>query len=231
MSIRKFFSYLYDTVLKTVKIGDTSGANYTLFESDGTMIATGNATGFRDIPVNLVLKGVGSEPVLVALVGGIYALKFDTGKTVHFENVEAPHDWKQGSLIDFHIHFCNKSLETVECKVNWSVEFAMANRKETGAVRTILASPDAPTVFGSKTITGECVIPANTPAGTTFTCPIFTVPAASLTEYTIGCNLIGTLARITKTAGGNNPSGEIYVLNCGIHYEVERLGSKTMYSN
>lgn len=231
MSILKFFAYLYDTVAKTMKIGDTSGSNYTMFESDGTMVAVGDATGYRDIPVNLVLKGIGSEPVLDTLVGGISSMKFATGKTVHFENVEAPHDWKQGSLIDFHIHFCNKSLQTVESKVQWSVELALSNFIKSGAVRTILASPDNPTVFGTKTATGECIIPANTPAGSCFVCAVFTIPAASLAEYQIGCNFIGTLSRIAKSAGGADPQGDIFVLNCGVHYESERLGSKTMYSN
>lgn len=229
MSIKKFFAYLYDTVAKTMKIGDTSGSNYTLFESDGTMIAVGDATCYMDVVIPFLFKGdAGTEAVLDTLVGGLKQLKFAVNKGIDFENAEAPHNWKEGTGVEIHLHFTNKSLQTVESKVNWSVEFCFANMKNGINLNTVFANPAIPGTFGTVTVTFESIIPANTPAGTHLYASLTTVSSTALADYKIGSGFMGRLTRIAKTSGGADPQGDIFALNMGIHYVVDTLGSRTI---
>lgn len=211
-----------------VKSGDISGGNYSEFEADGTLKFNGDSTVYKDVIVPLLYKGGAGEATLTNFVGGISNLLFDKDKFVYIENAEAPHDWKEGSEIELHLHWSVKTALSEGDKVNWQFEFAIANMNNGTNTGIIFCDPATPTVFGTKTITKEYTSPVGgTPAGTNLYTSLAVVSATDMDNIKIGAGLIGCLTRIAKTAGGAEAAnGKVFGLNLGIHYQVDTIGSR-----
>ena len=213
---------------KTAKFGDGGTANYSEFEADGTLKFNGTATCFLDVVIPILYKGGAGEAALDTLVGGIKNLQFDVNKFTYFDNAEAPHDYKEGSEIELHLHWTVKTALVEGDKVNWQLEFAMANVNNGTNTDVLFCDPANPTVFGTKTITKEYISPVGgTPAGTNIYTSIATISATDMANIKIGAGFIGVLTRISKTAGGTEAgNGKVFGLNLGIHYEVDTIGSR-----
>jgi hypothetical protein len=139
----------------TLKSGNVAGGNYSEFEADGTLKFNGNATCYLDAIVPFIYKGGSGEANFATFVGGIKSLQFLTNDFVAFQNTEAPHDYKEGSEIEIHLHWGVNQALIAGNKVQWRLELAFANTINGINTGTIFCDPATPTVFGSKTIDVE----------------------------------------------------------------------------
>lgn len=209
MGIRKFFAYMYDTVAKTFKIGDTSGNNYTEFESDGSMRFNGDATVFDDaFPVQLFTPSGTSAPDLITVAGGIVGWGFDGNTTTEYlyGSVELPHKYKEGSDIDFHIHQVNFTAGAGDVK--WNLEYVWA--PITGAIPSV-----ATTVSSVNTIA----------SGDVRNCKPVTIATISGVGRKISDVLMFRLYRNPADAADTFPA-DICVTAMGCHYEIDTVGSR-----
>jgi hypothetical protein len=193
-----------------VRIGSASpSADYTEFETDGTMRMVGNATVFKDIVIPIVDRSAGSNrPSLSPFIGNIQAYSFAVNDIVYCDFIELPHDWKEGSEIEFHLHWATSKSYSVEEKLQWELFFTTANMGE---------------VFPSQTtLTKEVVIPIGTASLQHFYTSMGTFDTTGLK---IGAVMGLTVRRIAKTAGGVE-SAAPYLLDVGIHYEADTIGSR-----
>jgi hypothetical protein len=223
--------FVFDNILGTTRLGTTkigTSTNYTEFEADGTLKFNGTATCYLDAVVPFCYKGGTGEANFDTFVGGIKNLKFLVGDFVAFQNTEAPHDYKEGSEIEIHLHWAVNQAMIAGDKVKWKLELAFANPINGVNTGTIFCDPATPTVFGTKTIEIEYTSPVGgTPAGSYIYSTFGTISAANMANVKIGAGFIGTLTRIAKSAGGTDPAtGCVYGLNLGIHYEVDTIGSR-----
>jgi hypothetical protein len=207
--------------LGTAKIGDVSGGNYTEFEANGTLLGHGDATCYMDVIIPMFLRGVAAEPEVVAfpLNGVGLQPRFRVNDILTLQNAEAPHDWEEGSGIEIHIHYSNGSEDTTDRYIKFTLEYAIAN---------MVANGNTGTQFVRGTEDVEWAIPANTPAYTHLYKTLKVVDATTMANIKIGAGFVGSLKRITAT--GTAPSVNPYVLNLGIHYKTNTLGSRTTTS-
>jgi hypothetical protein len=118
------------------KIG--SGANYTSFEPDGTIVLNGSATVWNDAFVDglSLVGGATDPPVFAAFMGTVFGRRFDDAKVSSAHGtLEVPHDYKEGTAIDVHIHWSPTTTNTGNCQ--WGFEYTIANINGTfGATTT-----------------------------------------------------------------------------------------------
>ena len=211
MGIRKFFAYLYDTVAKTMRIGDTSGSNYTEFESNGTLKMVGEATVFDDaFPVQLFTPTGTAAPDLITVAGNIVGWGFDGNSTSEYlyGSIELPHSYKEGSDIDFHVHQVNFTAGAGN--VRWVLEYVWA--PITGAVASV-----------STTVTSVNTIAL----GDVRNCKPVTIATISGTGRKISDVLMFRLSRNPSDAADTFPN-DICVTAMGCHFEQDTLGSRQM---
>ena len=209
MGIRKFFAYIYDTVLKTMKIGDTSGNNYTEFDSDGSMKFVGNATVFDDaFPVQLFTPSGVAAPDLITVAGNIVGWGFDGNTTSEYlyGSVELPHRYKEGSDIDFHIHQVNFTVGSGDVK--WFLEYVWAPIM--GAVPSV-----ATTVSSVNTIA----------LGDVRNCKPVQIATISGAGRKISDVLMFRLYRLPADAADTFPN-DVCVTAMGCHFEIDTVGSR-----
>ena len=209
MGIRKFFAYMYDTVLKTMKIGDTSGNNYTEFESDGTMKFVGDATVFDDaFPVQLFTPSGVAAPDLITIAGNIVGWGFDGNTTTEYlyGSVELPHSYKEGTDIDFHIHQVN--FTTGAGNVKWFLEYVWVP------------------IMGAVSSTATTISNINAIAtGDTRNSKAVTIGILSGAGRKISDVLCFRLYRNPADAEDTFPA-DICVTAMGCHYELDTVGSR-----
>ncbi len=206
MAIKKFFAYLYDTVAKTMKLGDTSGSNYTQFDANGRLKNIGNAEMWDDIIGNRVL-GTGSlAPSVSTVLGNLKLPAFVTsGTDEEFWMFEILHNTKLNSLVDIHFHTIIAAT-TNSGNVKFNCEYWFKSNRGTIAAGNIL--PD------TKAITGT-----NSPFGETF---LFT-STLDITGLTIGDHIILRITRDNTVASNLNAS--VFSVQAGIHRQIDGFGS------
>jgi hypothetical protein len=211
MGIRKFFAYMYDTVAKTFKIGDTSGGNYTEFEADGTMRSNGDATTFDDaFPVQLLTPTGTAAPDLITVAGNIVGWGFDGASTSEYlyGSIELPHRYKEGSDIDFHLHQVIFSAGAGDVK--WFLEYVWAPLN--GAVASV-----ATTVASVNTIA----------LGDVRICKPVTIATISGAGRKISDVLMFRIYRNPSDAADTFPN-DVCITAMGCHFEQDTLGSRTI---
>jgi len=135
--------------VNTVQIGDPTLTNFTFFEADGMLSFHGTATCYLDAIVPFIYKGGAGEAILATFVGGVRQLKFLVADFIDINNTEAPHDYKEGSGLELHLHWSNNSAMIAGDKVQWKLECAFANVINGVNTGTIFCDPATPTVFGT----------------------------------------------------------------------------------
>lgn len=188
------------------KWGDLSGGNYTEIESDGTLRFNGAATVWRDMISPAINNKPGiTSPTWAACVGGIYAYRFDTGSAQEMHgNFEIQHDYKQGTNMDFHIHWSPTTTNTGN--VVFGVEYCIRDigGNFTATTTTTMTPTPAPGVVGQHVLTD-----------------IMQIPGGGLT---IGAII---LYRIYRQNGGTDTfTGNVFLHSIGIHYECDTFGSR-----
>ena len=72
-------------------------------------------------------------------------------------------------------------------------------------------------------LTHELVVPDTTPDLSNI---FITIGVDSQASFVMGATIKGRIRRIAKSAGGNELTGDIFVTQVGIHYEVDTVGSR-----
>jgi hypothetical protein len=143
---------------------------------------------------------------------GIYLWRFDNAVTLNenslYFQVEMPHNKKLDTALDVHVHFTTTG--TNNTNVRWALEYQWVKINEAFAANnTALASVNVP--IGSTANVhllgdmGDIAAPAN---------------------ETISSILVGRLYRQSGNAGDTFESNEVYLLNMGLHYQIDTLGSR-----
>lgn len=189
----------------------------TSFEKDGTLLMTGSATVWNDVaPTSLINArvGGGNQPTLTAIQGNIQALTFIIGDYV-YGSFELLHEYKEGTVIDVHIHWANQTLDASDRGVNWEFEYTISNLNMT--------TPYANAFPTSTTLTKETLIPANSTAKS----HIYTdIGSISGTGIKIGTYILWRLRRIASVTTPTGPSASPYAFAVGAHIEQDSLGSR-----
>lgn len=102
--------------------GNVEEGNYSEFEADGTLVAKGSATCFRD-ELHDLIKSAANNP------GSRLVYDFDDGSLVFktnativdyaLMNIQINHDWKLGTNIEPHIHWKQEQNNTP----NWLIQY------------------------------------------------------------------------------------------------------------
>jgi hypothetical protein len=188
---------------------------YTTFESDGTMVAKGDATTYNDIQYSISNAKVpaANAPTWSTFLGNLSEYTFAINDYVDLGSQELLHDYVEGSNIEVHVHWASNTLDATARYVKWEIEYTVAN----------MASAAPFSVFPAPTvISAETTIPANTAAKS----HIYTgVGVISGTGLKIGAQLKMRLRRIA--ASSTAPSSNPFCLQVGIHYQQDTMGSRT----
>lgn len=185
--------------------------NYTEFESDGTAKFIGTATVWKDIffPMAPPKSTGAGNPTLITWLGNLRGYSFAVGDVHDFDPQEFAHDGKEGSTATWHIHFVSRTNVAADRAVKFQLEFSQANRN--GAF-------PAPT-----TVSAEFVIPANTPANTHF--------AEDIGTFVTGLIAGQMFVRLTRiAAAGTAPADNPIVIGVHYHYELDTVGSRSIFS-
>ncbi len=139
-----------NTTPNTGKFGGVT--NHAEFESDGTLVLNGNATGWDDMRVSLSnAKVPASNAPDFAQVRddgagsvGVFSYKFADGEYV-FLQTQMSHRWKLGSTIWPHIHWtCTSNVDPAD---NWGcgMEYIWTDINEAAAANTTVIEKDIST--------------------------------------------------------------------------------------
>ena len=196
------------------KIGNIEGGNYSEFEADGTYVAKGEATVFRDeLPSYLVPAAGGAAPDSVAhTIGGVarQLYSFDGAATVEIlsGSFEIPHDWKVGSEIEVHIHW--RPSTTGTGNVEWHFDWEY--------------SPPQGAPVPKTTLSGVATIPSNQQ----YWHKLDQIGLINATGFSLGGKIGFNLRR--SPAGVKDTYGADALLEqIAMHVEIDTLGSRQRY--
>lgn len=200
-------------------LGDKSNGNYSFFENDGTLVFNGNATIWNDINIGGYDLGTGATPPsIINFAGGTirtYSFAGGTSGTndeLH-GSLELLHDYKEGTDIYLHVHWANTTaVSDANGGVVWAVEYTWQNKDD------IFAAP----ITSSDSITN---ITNPTLAWKHFRSDIVTILGVG---KNIGSALMFRIFR-NRTASNTYAAG-VALLNFGVHYQCDTVGSRTISS-
>lgn len=196
-----------------------SGANYSKFEADGTLVFSGDATVWDDLrvsPGSFDRPGV-SDPTITSIQpdgSGVttYLYQFDKNQLGSF-TIQLPHGYKTGSDIYCHIHWTPGGRGVAESgnAVGWKVDYSWAN---IGSGFSVMSTLD---------LSGIC-------SGTNYLHQITTDAVISGTNKNISSMLICNIKRTdtgTDDTWATNTSGNLpMLLEIDFHYEINTVGSR-----
>lgn len=164
---------------------------------------------WKDLIMPGVNLGVGaSAPDMVTLTGNILARGFDGGVTTEqlYGSFEMQHDYKEGTDIRPHIHWCPADTSTGE--VVWNMEYSVIPVSGTaGTATTLTVTSTANGTQNSHTKKEFGIVSGSMQVGTIMAFRVYRDP--TLDTYT----------------------GDSILLDMGLHYEVSSLGSINIYGN
>jgi len=189
------------------KFGDVAGGNYSEFEADGTLRFYGNATVWQDIDFPIIIRTTGANiPTLVTLQGNVTAPQWSVNDFSVCEAQELVHAWKEGSQVQWHVHFVTNGLDATNRYVNFEVEWFWVN-------------PNG-TLSATITSSGDTLIPANTPTKTMLIRQVTVATFAGV----IGGHVYARLRRIASI--GTAPTGDPWCSMLQLHIECDTVGSR-----
>lgn len=205
-----------DSALKALSF--TINSVSTLTDSSGDVLLTCAANKtialatvvYDDINIEgLSLRGGATAPALtnVLAAGGLYALTFGgTGATINdvYGGTEILHDWKEGTNIDFHVHWMPTTTDAGNVK--WQLEYVWA---------------DVNGVLGATTT----VSVVQAAGGTAWKHLRADIAAITGTGFHIGSHFLFRLFRDPADAA-DTYAHDAALLSVGIHYQIDTLGSR-----
>ena len=196
------------------KIGDIEGGNYAEFEADGTYIARGTSSTFRDELPSYVLPAAGATAPdsVTHTIGGIIRqlYSFDGAGTEErlSGSFEIPHDWKLDSEIEIHIHW--RPSTTGTGNVEWHFDWEYSPPQGAPVTKT--------------TLSGVATIPA----AQQYLHKLNTIGLIDATGFSLGGKIGFNLRR--SPAGVNDTYGaDALFEQIAMHVEIDTLGSRQRY--
>lgn len=196
-------------MIASLKAG--TGANFTEFEADGTMVANGDAITWDDSQAAVTYMRVGGTALtLDVLDGGIYQYRFDKNDEIHSQ-IQLSHRYKVGTPIQLHIHLVNKAaVGATGYNAGISVEYMWASLEQVFQPAIVLPTVDCSfknaVALTHKHFTISVLTPETTQGG--------------MSSY--------LLMRVKRVAGtsedlaGNN----IFICGIDVHTQQDTLGSR-----
>lgn len=195
--------------LQGIRFGAAS--DYTTFESDGFMVAYGEARAWQDIDFPIIIRTIGPNiPTLTVMQGNITAPQWAVNDYNVCEGQELIHLWFEGSTLYWHIHMVTNGLDVTDRYTLWEIEWCWANPNGVLSAAATITSP-------------ELLIPANTPDKTHLTLSLGT---SALPTGKIAAHVWARLRRIASV--GAAPTGNPWVSMLQVHVEVDTLGSRNI---
>lgn len=190
----------------------TKGVKTDLVEPNDFTVTTGaEKTLVLATPVynDIIIQGLNlrvgaTPPTLAAFQDSIYAMKFIDGQTdIVYDSFELPHDYKEGTDLELHLHWSPSTTDTGDCVFNFAYTIAGVNGTfGAEAVKTF-------TQAGSGTVNKHQYVSGNT--------------VISGTGLTIGTIIVFALSRPT----GDSFTGDAFLHSVGVHYQIDTIGSRT----
>lgn len=189
----------------TTTIG--TSANYSTFETDGTLVAVGDATQWTDVNIDLSrTRSGGTAPTFLDKRGtGIFQSSFAINEEVSGVQ-EIPHGVKVSSTMYPHIHITSDAGDTTGNVQFRLIYQLIINGDEWSATPTTIDTGDIPITSQWEHITKEWV--------DTIT-----------NKSQVGGQLHFTVRRIAATT--DEWAGEVFVETFGVHAEMDMQGSRT----
>lgn len=195
-----------------------SETDHVSIDADGFLSLVGNATVFDDLRIEPTTRNTGAKaPAFINWIGGLYLYDFDNAalsseKEIFF-TVQLPHTWKEGTAVEPHVHWVNKSAGTAGQVVRWGLEYSKQN------IGGAFAAPT--TVYGTTIAGGADITVANSHAITDF-------DAIDMTGETISTIIVCRLFRNSSDAA-DTYAGTAGLLYIDWHYEINSMGSRQEY--
>lgn len=201
----------------TQKFGD-GGSNYSQFEADGTLVAKGNATTYRD--------ELGDISRLRTLGTGVSIN--DTEQTMDFTatanlsdyawiNFQINHDWESGSVIYPHIHW-NQASNAIP---NWLIRYRWQKNgsSKTTAWTDYKINGNSAFTYVSGTLNQISYDSGITP------------PAGYSLSDILQIRLFRDTGNASGVFTGTDPyTGTVSVMSLDCHIKTDTLGSRTEYT-
>ena len=184
-----------------------SGANRTVIEPDGTLVAYGDATVWDDLrtPVTQARVGALGKPDFDFTNVGYLFPQNDTSETLSVV-LQMPHSWKAGSDIYPHVHYRRTSAG----KPTFKIDYAWFN------IGAEVAAPTTTVTMGTEVI-------AYTSGS------IHQINKASAPISGSG-KTISSMLLIKLYRDDNAVTGDVLVYEFDLHYEIDMLGSRTEFT-
>lgn len=199
------------------KFGDVPGGNYTEFESDGTMVAVGDAACWRDELQSLVgarLESPSSDIVLNLAEG---AVTFEDSARYPTDYISANHqinhDWLLGSNIDPHLHWWQARAEVANWLIGyrWQIQGSAKTTTWTNIAWTSNAFTWSAGTLNQITEFGP-IVP-----------PVGYGQVSDIVQFRIYRDVTNVS---TLFAGAEATPADIDAVNFDTHIEVDMLGSR-----
>lgn len=152
------------------------------------------------LPVTGLGNGV-VVPAMTNVIGNVSTYGFATGD-FFYGAFEIPHNYKEGSDLDVHIHWAPSSTNTGDCV--WAFEYTIANKNGTFGATAILAATQA----GSGTALKHQYLEFS--------------PTITGTSIKVGAII---MYRLLRNAVGDTFTGTALGCSLGIHYQCDSIGS------
>ena len=207
-------------------IGD--GTNQIKIDSTGHLTFEGGATTFTDLtvpPFSTYLSGSNS-PTFVAMKNngsgsrGVQTFTFQNVAAASeqevFFSIQMPHSWKEGTTLYPHVHWSPQTATTGS--VTWGFEYSWVNYDPT----TPLAFPNTTIITATTASVGAGDVDKHLIVDFA---PI--IPSSS--QNKISSIMMCRLFRNSSNAA-DTYTGDAALLSFDLHYEMDEIGSNSLYS-
>jgi hypothetical protein len=163
---------------------------------------------YRDLWVGLDASRL-SGTTNTVMLGNIRELVFSNNDTADFPSVELQHDYKEGTNLDVHMHIVTRGTNASAYHVRYTIEYTWA---------------DTAAVFpATTTLDVEATIPGGT---TEFTHIYIDVGDITGTGKHVGSHIKFLLKKIASASSDAPVANNPYVLQVGMHYLTDTVGSR-----
>lgn len=190
-------------------VGD--GTNQTVFESDGTMKAEGDATTYSDLQFQIASGKVPAAnfPTYETFTTNTRAYSFAVNDYIDLDSNELPHGWIGNESVELHLHITTKAANSTGS--NRYAKFTL-----------YVSYADEGSTWTETSFSAELTIPDGTSALQMF---YLDLGDLDLSGYGIGTYLKLRIKRIAAT-GGTEYSGNIFLNQVGCHFRQDTIGSR-----
>lgn len=207
---------LHELFAPSAKIGDV--ANYTGFETDGSMIFKGTATVFDDAQMPLISTTKQTPSGDILINEAEQTLDFSDACTLAdyaIASIQMSHKWLKGSDISPHIHW----TQTAIGNPNWMVQYRWQVNNQPKTTAWTDLKMNVPVFTYVSGVLNQISNGAD-----------ITPPATAVISDIIQFRIIRDTNNDSGLFAGTDPvSGDISSLSFDYHFEIDQVGSKEEY--